>query len=98
MPTELRVEKSDEFLEWVDSVDDVVARVAIFRRIDRLAAGNPGDFGPVGAGVSELRVHVGAGWRVYYVRRNDAYVLLWGGSKRTQDRDIARAQALALEV
>ena len=94
----MRVQKTDEILNWIDGVDDLVARVAIFRRIDRLEAGNAGDAAPVGDGVSELRIHIGAGWRVYYIRSDDAYILLCGGSKRTQDRDIKRAQALALEV
>jgi putative addiction module killer protein len=74
-----------------------VARIAI--RIKRLADGNFGDVAPVGDGVSELRIHYGPGYRVYFVQRGEVLViLLCGGEKSTQSRDIAAAKALAKEI
>ena len=70
--------------------------VAIAARINRLAVGLAGDCSPVGDGVSELRIHLGAGWRVYFIQRGD--VLLCGGTKRTQTKDIRRAKALAAHL
>jgi putative addiction module killer protein len=68
-------------------------------RIRRLSLGNPGDVKPVGGGVSEMRIGYGPGYRVYFVRRGETVViLLCGGDKRTQDRDIARALELAHET
>ena len=75
------------------------ARVRITVRIRRLSLGNPGDVKPVGNGVSEMRIDYGPGYRVYFVGRGDTVVvLLCGGDKRHQDRDIARALELAQEV
>jgi putative addiction module killer protein len=75
------------------------ARARIVVRIGRLSLGNPGDVKPVGSGVSEMRIDYGPGYRVYFVRRGDTVVvLLCGGDKRQQDRDIARALELAQEV
>ena len=71
----------------------------IARRITRLASGNPGDVAPVGSGVSELRIHFGPGYRVYFMQRGQALViLLCGGDKATQVRDIAQAKELAQGV
>ncbi len=64
----------------------------------RLALGNPGDVKPVGGGVSEMRIDVGPGYRVYYCRHGDGLVVLYGGDKDTQERDIRFAQALAREL
>ncbi len=81
---------------WLDDLTDESVRGVIAARIKRLALGLMGDIEPVGGGVSELRIHIGAGWRVYFVQRGrEVIVLLAGGSKRTQKADIKRAKALA---
>ena len=86
-----------EFTAWLDELTDGSVRGVIAARIKRLALGLMGDVEPVGEGVSELRIHLGAGWRVYFVRHGKTViVLLAGGSKRTQKADIKRAKALAL--
>ncbi|MGH8478462.1 MAG: type II toxin-antitoxin system RelE/ParE family toxin [Gammaproteobacteria bacterium] len=88
-----------QFAEWFASVRDKMARVRIQARIDRLRFGNPGDMKPVGEGVSELRIDHGPGYRVYFVRRGrEVAILLAGGDKRTQDRDIQTALELARGV
>ena len=85
-----------EFSAWLDDLTDEPVRGIIAARIKRLALGLMGDVEPVGNGVSELRIHIGAGWRVYFVQRGrDVIVLLAGGSKRTQKADIKRAKVLA---
>lgn len=85
-----------EFTEWLDSLKDATVRGVVVARIKRLALGLIGDVAPVGEGVSELRIHGGAGWRVYFVQRGaQVIVLLAGGSKRTQKADIKRARILA---
>lgn len=94
----MRITRTDEFDAWLDAVPDERARGAMAGRIARLASGVYGDAKPIGDGVGELRVHVGAGWRIYYVRDADTIVLLCGGSKRTQHRDIQRAKMLAKEL
>ena len=85
-----------KFTAWLDGLTDEPVRGIIAARIKRLALGLMGDVEPVGGGVSELRIHIGAGWRVYFVQRGrDVIVLLADGSKRTQKADIKRAKALA---
>jgi putative addiction module killer protein len=85
-----------EFTAWLDRLADETIRGVIVARVKRLSFGLMGDVQPVGEGVSELRIHVGAGWRVYFTRRGaELIVLLAGGSKRTQKKDIKRAKALA---
>jgi putative addiction module killer protein len=92
--TELR--KTDVFARWLDDLRDLRARARVQVRIERLAAGNPGDVRAVGKGVSELRVDYGPGYRVYFTRRGRAViVLLAGGVKSTQKTDIGTAQRLA---
>lgn len=82
----------DLFQTWLDDLKDVRARVAIQRRVDRLAAGNFGDHKLCRDGISELRIDVGAGYRVYYARVERTIVLIvCGGDKRTQTADIERA-------
>ena len=85
-----------EFTEWLDGLSDASVRGMVAARIKRLERGLMGDVEPVGDGVSELRIHFGAGWRIYFVQRGvQLIVLLVGGSKRTQKADIKRAKALA---
>ena len=85
-----------EFTSWLDHLSDASIRGLVVSRIKRLERGLLGDVEPVGDGVSELRIHVGAGWRVYFTQRgSQLVVLLVGGSKRTQKSDIRRAKALA---
>ena len=85
-----------EFTEWLDDLSDASVRGVVAARIKRLERGLMGDVEPVGDGVSELRIHFGAGWRIYFVQRGvQLIVLLVGGSKRTQKADIKRAKALA---
>ena len=88
-----------EFTAWLDDLTDESVRGVIAARIKRLALGLMGDVEPVGGSVSELRIHLGAGWRVYFVQHGkEVIVLLAGGSKRTQKADIKRAKALALRL
>lgn len=87
--------RTDVFDDWLRSLRDHQGRARIDMRIRRLAAGNPGDVRPVGQGVSELRVDVGPGYRVYYAARREAFVLLLiGGDKSSQARDIETARGL----
>ncbi len=95
----IEVRQTDEYAKWFDSLRDRQARARIDIRVRRLSLGNPGDAKPVGEGVSVLRVDYGPGYRVYFVQRADVLiVLLAGGDKRTQDRDIRRAKQLAREL
>ena len=95
----IEVRQTDVFAAWIANLRDREARARITVRIRRLSLGNPGDVKPVGSGVSEMRIDYGPGYRVYFVRRGDTVVvLLCGGDKRTQDRDIARARELAREI
>jgi putative addiction module killer protein len=94
----IEVRQTAVFAKWHAGLKDRTARAKIAVRIDRLALGNPGDAKSVGEGVSEMRVDHGPGYRVYFARRGNVVVLLLcGGDKRTQARDIAAAKALAAE-
>jgi putative addiction module killer protein len=92
----IEVRQTDEYAEWFKRLRDRQARARINTRIRRLSLGNPGDVKPVAEGVSELRIDYGPGYRVYFVQRGQTLViLLAGGDKRTQDRDIKTALQLA---
>lgn len=96
MPT---IKRTDEFSDWLRNLRDRRAKAKILARIDRLALGNPGDVAPVGGGVSEMRIHEAAVYRIYYVpRHEDIVVLLCGGDKGSQQRDIALAKNIASEL
>jgi putative addiction module killer protein len=93
------VRKTAAFSDWMAGLRDRRARARIASRIDRLAFGNPGDVESVGEGVSELRIHTGPGYRVYFVRRGETViVLLCGGDKSTQTQDIKTAKRLAANL
>ena len=95
----IEIRQTAIFTTWIKGLADRRAKLAIAKRIDRLAYGHMGDVKPVGDGVSELRVHMGPGYRVYFTQRgNTIIVLLCGGDKGSQARDIARAVALAAEL
>ena len=95
MGQEMEVLQTDVFVRWFDNLRDRNARARILARIRRLQLGNPGDFKPVGRGISEMRIDHGPGYRVYFVRRQQSVVLLVGGNKNTQNRDIDRATKMA---
>jgi putative addiction module killer protein len=94
----IELKQTETFRRWRTKLRDQRARALIAYRLDRLAFGNAGDVRPVGEGVSELRIDYGPGYRVYFQQRgNTIAVLLCGGDKRTQDRDIEKAKRLARE-
>lgn len=93
------IDRLPEFERWFERLRDIRARAAINRRILRLQGGNVGDAKPVGDAVSELRIDYGPGYRVYFTQIGSVVVvLLCGGDKSSQQRDIAAAQALAIKV
>ncbi len=95
----LEVRQTSTYAEWFSKLRDRTAKARIDIRIRRLSLGNPGDVKPVGEGVSELRVDYGPGYRVYFIKRADLYVvLLAGGEKSSQTGDITKALALAREL
>ena len=92
----IEIRETDAYANWFKSLRDRHARARILVRIRRLSLGNPGDVEPVGEGVSEMRINYGPGYRVYYKQRgNTLVVLLAGGDKRTQNRDIEKARELS---
>jgi putative addiction module killer protein len=95
----IEIRQTEVFADWIAKLRDARARARIASRIDRLAHGNPGDAKSVGDGVSEMRIDYGPGYRVYFVRRGPVLcVLLCGGDKSTQDKDITIARRLAAEL
>jgi putative addiction module killer protein len=92
----IEIRKTEIFAKWLDGLPDIRARARILAGIERLAAGNPGDIKAVGEGISELRIDYGPGYRVYYVKHGlELVILLAGGDKKTQTRDIKTALRLA---
>ena len=90
--------RSDEFDQWLRSLRNAAAKARILARLRSATFGNFGDTKAVGEGVSEMRIHVGPGYRVYYMRAGTTiFVLLMGGDKSTQEKDIAKAKRLARE-
>jgi putative addiction module killer protein len=88
----IEVRQTDEYSDWFANLRDRQARARINARIRRLSLGNPGDVKPVGEGVSELRIDYGPGYRVYFLQRgHEVVILLAGGDKRTQQKDIQTA-------
>jgi putative addiction module killer protein len=95
----MKVERTTDFVDWLDNLKDLPARARILARIARLADGNPGQHRNLTGGVSEMKIDVGAGYRVYYTQRgNILIVLLCGGSKSTQQADIRKAQTMVKQL
>ncbi len=92
----VEIRKTDLFVQWLDDLRDFQGRARVQARIERLAAGNPGEDEPDGEGVSELRINYGPGYRVYFKKRGrELIILLAGGDKSTQVKDIKAALRLA---
>ena len=92
----MEIRKTARFAKWIDDLHDIRARARILARIERLATGNPGDAKAIREGISELRIDYGPGYRVYYTQHGQSVViLLAGGDKSTQARDIKTALRLA---
>jgi len=90
------IRRAEPYVKWFRKLDDRRAKAKIYTRIERLAEGNPGDAEPVGEGVSEMRIHYGPGYRVYYKDTGkQIVVLLCGGYKSTQQADISKAKEIA---
>jgi len=95
----IEVRQTSTFAKWLKSLSDENAKARIAIRIRRVSLGNPGDVKPVGKGVSEMRVDYGPGYRIYFVKKGNAIViLLTGGDKRSQKKDIEAAITLAEEL
>ena len=92
----MRVKKTDEYRDWLDRLRDQAGRARILVRVDRLIHGNPGSHRNLQGGVSELKIDFGPGYRIYYTQRGEQLLLLLiGGDKSSQTKDIAKAQQLA---
>lgn len=89
--------QSDTFHQWLSELKDQQTCMRIYARLDRVRLGNFGDAAPIGEGLSELRIHFGPGYRIYFIQRDEKVVLLCGGDKTYQQRDIAKARMIAKE-
>lgn len=95
----IEIRETEQFSAWLEGLRDQRAKAKIAARIMRLSLGNPGDAAPVGEGISELRIHYGPGYRVYFVQRGDVLViLLCGGNKKSQAKDIDKAKSIAADL
>ena len=95
----IEIRQTAVFSDWLKGLRDQRARAKVAARVRRLAMGNPGDVAPVGEGVSELRIHHGPGYRVYFIqRRTTLIVVLGGGDKSTQVQDIQAAKEHARQL
>lgn len=93
------IKQTDYFSKWLSKLKDIKGKVSILRRIDRIKKGNFGDFKSLGSELYELRITVGAAYRVYYTKKNDEIViLLYGGDKSTQCSDINKARKILEEL
>jgi putative addiction module killer protein len=96
---EFEVQKTDEFDSWLTALADQRAVAKIVSRVERLGLGNPREVKPVGEGISEMRLAYGPGYRIYYKQTGKTIILiLCGGDKSTQDRDIERAKEIAAQL
>jgi putative addiction module killer protein len=92
----IEIRKTELFAKWLDNLCDIQAKARVLVRIERLASGNAGDAKPVGEGISEMRINYGPGYRVYFIQRgSELIILLAGGNKSSQSRDIKSAIRLA---
>jgi len=92
----VEIRKTELFANWLDNLRDIRAKARVIVRIERLASGNAGDVKPIGEGVSEMRIDYGPGYRVYFIQRgSELIILLAGGDKSSQSRDIKSAIRLA---
>jgi putative addiction module killer protein len=92
----IEIRETESFTKWLDGLNDIRARARVLARIERLVTGNPGDVAPAGEGISELRIDYGPGYRVYYKQLGELLIiLLAGGDKKTQTKDIKTALRLA---
>lgn len=95
----IEIKYTDTFIHWLNGFNDVVTRMRLKKRLDKAGRGILGDVEPVGEGVFEMREHFGAGYRMYYVKRgNRLIVMLGGGDKSTQKKDIKDAKQLAKQL
>jgi len=95
----VEVRQTERFVRWLEGLRDLKGRAKVLARIERLIGGNPGDVRPVGGGVSELRINYGPGYRVYYLQKSTTMIiLLAGGDKSSQAKDIVEALLLAANL
>jgi putative addiction module killer protein len=95
----IEIRQTAVYSKWFVALRDLRARTQILRRVERMEAGNPGDVAAVGNGISEMRIHYGPGYRLYFTQRgNDVVLLLCGGDKNSQARDIVMAKQIAKEL
>ena len=95
----VEVRQTERFARWLEDLRDLRARARVQARIERLIGGNPGDIKPVGSGVSELRINYGPGYRVYFKQKGSTLIiLLAGGDKASQPRDIDEALSLSRQI